>query len=316
MSQTTATSGINSPPASMRDVSFTSVARSEGEDEDSFLVRSTYAQLEASGVRGDGYAEGVERTRARIGTSRASEIKAANAIGDPLEKKRELTSQELEMLSKLDRSVVVSFHAASAFSWRELSATVESQTLMPEHRYGFFTTPSHDRLVLLPAAPFARPLARVAAGPANVSPSAQTLNALPKPQPPIHELERMDKWERMLEPRQRDRGGNIEAWAVRHAKAHKLRRRVYKGTPDRWRSAAWAVLMVDFSKSSQADITRLKDQYYTNLELPSTFDIQIDLDVPRTISGHVLFKTRYGLGYAVSNLGTERRLLMPAARFV
>jgi hypothetical protein len=33
------------------------------------------------------------------------------------------------------------------------------------------------------------------------------------------------------------------------------------------------------------------------MDLPSTFDVQIDLDVPRTISGHVMFHTRYGQGY-------------------
>ncbi|KAG8792351.1 hypothetical protein FRC17_008609 [Serendipita sp. 399] len=37
-------------------------------------------------------------------------------------------------------------------------------------------------------------------------------------------------------------------------------------------------------------------EYRDGIDLPSTFDIQIDLDVPRTISGHVMFKTRYGLG--------------------
>lgn len=34
------------------------------------------------------------------------------------------------------------------------------------------------------------------------------------------------------------------------------------------------------------------------MDLPSTFDVQIDLDVPRTISGHVMFHTRYGQGWA------------------
>lgn len=32
------------------------------------------------------------------------------------------------------------------------------------------------------------------------------------------------------------------------------------------------------------------------VNLPSTFDVQIDLDVPRTISGHTMFVTRYGTG--------------------
>jgi hypothetical protein len=38
----------------------------------------------------------------------------------------------------------------------------------------------------------------------------------------------------------------------------------------------------------------MREQNY--LKVPSTQDIQIDLDVPRTISGHVLFHTRYGRG--------------------
>ena len=33
-----------------------------------------------------------------------------------------------------------------------------------------------------------------------------------------------------------------------------------------------------------------------SIDVPSSYDIQIDLDVPRTISGHVMFKTRYGMG--------------------
>lgn len=33
-----------------------------------------------------------------------------------------------------------------------------------------------------------------------------------------------------------------------------------------------------------------------SIDLPSSFDVQIDLDVPRTISGHTLFVTRYGAG--------------------
>jgi hypothetical protein len=32
------------------------------------------------------------------------------------------------------------------------------------------------------------------------------------------------------------------------------------------------------------------------LDDSSSYDVQIDLDVPRTISGHILFHTRYGHG--------------------
>jgi hypothetical protein len=40
----------------------------------------------------------------------------------------------------------------------------------------------------------------------------------------------------------------------------------------------------------------IRDCYHENLEKPSSYDIQIDLDAPRTISGHIMFCTRYGLG--------------------
>lgn len=80
-----------------------SIAPSEGEDPDSWHVRSTYAHLDLLGVKGDGYVEGVERTRARLGQSRASEIMGEGALGTDADKKRELSPQEVEMLASLDR---------------------------------------------------------------------------------------------------------------------------------------------------------------------------------------------------------------------
>lgn len=70
-----------------------------GEDVDSFYVRSTYARLEQSGVPGDGYEEGVERTRAR---APAKAQKRATVFNEKL---GEISPQELEMLSSLDRWV-------------------------------------------------------------------------------------------------------------------------------------------------------------------------------------------------------------------
>lgn len=82
-----------------------SLVPSEGEDMDGFHVRNTYAQLEVSGVKGDGYEEGVERTRARVGTSRASQLQAEAALGDGHEKKRDLDSKEIQVLQSVDRYV-------------------------------------------------------------------------------------------------------------------------------------------------------------------------------------------------------------------
>lgn len=73
---------------------------------DAFHVRNTYAQLEMSGVKGDGWEEGVERTRARVGASRASQLNADAALGDGQEKVRDLSKKEIQTLASLDRSVI------------------------------------------------------------------------------------------------------------------------------------------------------------------------------------------------------------------
>ena len=103
----------------------------------------------------------------------------------------------------------------------------------------------------------------------------------------------------MMEPTARDSGGNVLQWGVRTTKKHKLRERVYKGIPDCWRSAAWEMMINGMSGAGRVEVERLSREYEDHLQQPSTYDIQIDLDVPRTISGHVMFRTRYGQGYVV-----------------
>ncbi|KAJ7665421.1 rab-GTPase-TBC domain-containing protein [Mycena polygramma] len=243
----------------------TSLVPSEGEDLDGFHVRNTYAQLEMSGVKGDGYLEGVERTRARIGASRASQLFAESALGDGTEKSQELDPKEIQTLTAVDR-------------------------------YGFFSTPSHDRLVLLPSAPFVKRLAVTRAGPSSHKPSAQSLDSVPPAPLPTKEASRIEKWTRMMVPLVRDQGANTQTWGVKPSKQGKLRLRTYKGIPDRWRPAAWDMFMSRIAKTSPADLARLGAEYRDGLDKPSTYDIQIDLDVPRTISGHIMFRTRYGAG--------------------
>ncbi|KAI0714853.1 rab-GTPase-TBC domain-containing protein [Earliella scabrosa] len=263
-------SPISSPRSSTSAVSapeskHSAVVRSEGEDADAFHVRSTYAQLDQSGVKGDGYEEGVERTRARVGGSRQSELRAQQAIADEHEKTRELTPQEVELLQSLDR-------------------------------YGFFSTPSHDRLISIPAAPLSRPLAHTATGVTTGPATPPTLQRQPEVRVPAKELNRTAKWGRMLVAVSRDEGGNVDFWGVRPAKERKFRERIYKGIPDCWRSAAWEILMCRFSRTGKTELRQLMRDYQEALDKPSTYDVQIDLDVPRTISGHVMFRTRYGQG--------------------
>ncbi|PWN93484.1 hypothetical protein FA10DRAFT_264128 [Acaromyces ingoldii] len=114
------------------------------------------------------------------------------------------------------------------------------------------------------------------------------------------------------------------------ARRKKLKSRVYKGVPDRWRAAAWWAMLTNDEKMLSNSVskkgrkhnpdassdpasslsnagTRSSDahastlfqsvaEYFQLTMQPSTHDVQIDLDVPRTISGHYLFHTRYGQG--------------------
>ncbi|KAN0061741.1 hypothetical protein ACQY0O_005733 [Thecaphora frezii] len=131
------------------------------------------------------------------------------------------------------------------------------------------------------------------------------------------EQERIVKWSKMLEVTDRDEGHNaIEHGFVRGVDK-RLRRRIYKGIPDIWRAAAWSALILRHSgsvegrtsgqksKSGARDERRLQatgtrrdhsKRFSTLLPIASPHDVQIDLDVPRTIGGHVQFHTRYGQG--------------------
>lgn len=100
----------------------------------------------------------------------------------------------------------------------------------------------------------------------------------------------------MLVAVSRDEGGNADFWGIRPSKERKFRERIYKGIPDCWRSAAWEILMCRFSRTGKGELRQLMRDYRDALDKPSSYDVQIDLDVPRTISGHVMFKTRYGQG--------------------
>ncbi|TFK42048.1 rab-GTPase-TBC domain-containing protein [Crucibulum laeve] len=242
-----------------------SLVPSEGEDVDAFHIRSTYAQLEASGVKGDGYEEGIERTRARVGASRASQLQADAALGDGNEKQRELSPKELELLSSVDR-------------------------------YGFFTIPSHDRLILLKSTPLQKKLTPTSAGPPSSPANATIVKSLPSASTSPKESSRIAKWNRMLQPLTRDMGANIQSWGIKPGKESKLRERTYKGIPDRWRVAAWDMLMSKYANMGPREMEKLGGEYRDALDKPSSYDIQIDLDVPRTISGHIMFKTRYGAG--------------------
>lgn len=87
-----------------------------------------------------------------------------------------------------------------------------------------------------------------------------------------------------------------------------LRRRVFKGIPDSWRPVVWPLLLRLRASSSIATTSTTTSshsnsssselaQHFAQLQtVPSQYDVQIDLDVPRTMNGHQTFFTRYGQG--------------------
>lgn len=61
-------------------------------------------------------------------------------------------------------------------------------------------------------------------------------------------------------------------------------------------AALWLASIGKFAHADKDQLIALSIEYREALEKHSPYDIQIDLDVPRTINGHILFRTRYGLG--------------------
>lgn len=148
------------------------------------------------------------------------------------------------------------------------------------------------------------------------APLAQSVNGHKEPL-------RILKWyDEMLIPARRDAGGNVAAWKLSDSMLRneaKLQRRIRKGIPDRWRLAAWEALALRMRDKTRKgpELASLERRFYVRsvhqiichcdpvltrivmqeliLE-PCQHDVQIDLDVPRTISGHLYFHTRYGLG--------------------
>ncbi|KAM0251111.1 hypothetical protein ACHAQJ_008317 [Trichoderma viride] len=108
------------------------------------------------------------------------------------------------------------------------------------------------------------------------------------------EWERSEKWRKMAKVVRK--GGQGEGMEFEFDKKNpKLIERTWKGIPDRWRAAAWwsflaSSAMEHESYASEEDIV---SSFHHLLEQSSPDDVQIDLDVPRTISRHIMFRKRY-----------------------
>ena len=107
------------------------------------------------------------------------------------------------------------------------------------------------------------------------------------------EWTREDKWRKMAKviTASGKGGGMIFDFDM---KDPKLISRVWKGIPDSWRATAWfSFLNTEAKKHGMVDNDELIENFYTLQDEDCADDWQIDVDVPRTIGRHIMFRRRY-----------------------
>ena len=107
------------------------------------------------------------------------------------------------------------------------------------------------------------------------------------------EWEREDKWRKMAKlVRNKNGGGMVFEFDT---KSPKLIERTWKGIPDRWRATAWHAFLTASAKKRRGSPSddELIAVFKKLLTQGSPDDVQIDIDVPRTINSHIMFRRRY-----------------------
>ena len=108
------------------------------------------------------------------------------------------------------------------------------------------------------------------------------------------EIEREDKWRKMARvvSKRSDGGGTRFDFDTN---SPKVIERTWKGIPDRWRATAWHAFLSASAKKKQDSLSdeELVESFQEHQAHASPDDVQIDIDVPRTISSHIMFRRRY-----------------------
>lgn len=108
------------------------------------------------------------------------------------------------------------------------------------------------------------------------------------------EWQREDKWTKMAKPIKKNRdGGGMKFEFDTHSS--KLIERTWKGIPDRWRASAWYSFLEASAKRHKESPSEeeLVNAFQESQYVSSPDDVQIDIDVPRTITSHIMFRRRY-----------------------
>lgn len=108
------------------------------------------------------------------------------------------------------------------------------------------------------------------------------------------EWEREEKWRKMAKIVRNDKhgGGMVFEFDTR---SPKVIERTWKGIPDRWRATAWHAFLTASAKKRKGcpSDNELISAFKMLLDRSSPDDVQIDIDVPRTINSHIMFRRRY-----------------------
>lgn len=108
------------------------------------------------------------------------------------------------------------------------------------------------------------------------------------------EWEREEKWRKMAKEVNSNKNGGGMTFEF-DIKSPKVIERTWKGIPDKWRATAWHAFLSTSAKKRKGSITddELIAIFQQLVNQCSPDDVQIDIDVPRTINSHIMFRRRY-----------------------
>lgn len=108
------------------------------------------------------------------------------------------------------------------------------------------------------------------------------------------EWEREEKWRKMAKEVNSNNNGGGMTFEF-DTKSPKVIERTWKGIPDKWRATAWHAFLSASAKKRKGSVTddELIATFQQLVNQCSPDDVQIDIDVPRTINSHIMFRRRY-----------------------
>jgi hypothetical protein len=166
---------------------------------------------------------------------------------------------------------------ASRLSTR--SAIRQASNLLPHNRNRRWMDEAGDMLTLSPGM----------SDPVEEAQSERMSEALKR-----KEWDRSEKWRKMAKVVKKGKDGEGMEFEF-DPRNPKLIERTWKGIPDRWRAAAWYSFLASSAQEQPNSATEeeLIADFHRFQTFGSPDDVQIDLDVPRTINRHIMFRKRY-----------------------